>query len=165
MARVTLVRRPPPPSQQAATIRNAAKEKVREFLEQVQRRHEEYVEPWEVDEDIPLFTIVDESGRDRLVMVVQMDAEDAESASISVWQLLDEGTRVRYMQLSDDWESKTQPGQPFSGPGAGSKIGLDVNAPQLGIAARDIDEMIADEFDPDSVVEGAYTEGFNRNFR
>lgn len=166
MARVKLVKRPPPPAQQARTIRETAKSRLRQnLLEPVKRRHDEIVGPWEVSADQPAFEVVDESDKGRVYLRVRMDADAAESASLSVWQLLNRGTSVRYMQLSEDWESKTAPGQPFSGPGAGEKLGLDVGRPQQGIEAREFDEAVAQEFDADAIVKRAIDEGFNRNFR
>lgn len=165
MARVKLIRRPPPPNQQATVIRTQAKAAVRRLVEEVADRHREYVSPWERSEDQPAFTVRDESTRGRVRMVVEMEADAAESASLSVWQLLDRGTSVRYMQLSDDWSSKTTPGATSSGPGAGHKVGLDVNNPQPGIEPREIAAAIAELFDPDGTVRDGYTDGFDRNFR
>ena len=159
-----LIRRPPPPSTQADLIRTTAIGKLRPHLRQVQEAHEEYVSPWEVSSDKPDFkqAIVRNAGQ--IVAAVDMEADSAESATLSVWQLLDRGTSVRYMQVSDDWESKTQPGQPYSGPGAGFKTGLDISRPQAGIRNRKIAEMIAEQFDPDAAVKAAFDAAFARNF-
>lgn len=165
MATVKLIKRPPPPTHQANIIKSTAKGEIRELVEEVARKHREYVAPWELSGDKPAFEVEDLSERGKTVLAVSMDADAAEQASLSVWQLLDRGTTVRYMQVSEDWESKTWPGQPFSGPGAGETTGLDLGDPQEGIEERKIGEMIAEQFDPDTEIRDAYDAGFERNFR
>lgn len=56
------------------------------------------------------------------------------------WGWLDEGTRIRYMHVSEDWESKTRPNFIGSGPGAGETIGL--GPPLPGIEARNWNILI-----------------------
>jgi hypothetical protein len=50
------------------------------------------------------------------------------------WGWLDEGTKVRYMHVSDDWRSKTTPNKVSSGEGRGTTTGLGFPLP--GIEAR-----------------------------
>lgn len=54
------------------------------------------------------------------------------------------GTRVRYAQLSPDWQSKSTPGQLPSGPGAGRALYIDTSKPKPGIEARHFDRLVAD---------------------
>ena len=56
------------------------------------------------------------------------------------WMWLDEGTKVRYMHVSADWESKTKVGWIGSGQGKGFTTGLGFPLP--GIAARGWSEKI-----------------------
>lgn len=50
------------------------------------------------------------------------------------WGWLDEGTKVRYMHVSDDWRSKTTPNKVSSGAGRGTTTGL--GRPLPGIEER-----------------------------
>lgn len=50
-----------------------------------------------------------------------------------IWNFLDQGTALRFVRLSEDWESKTKPWSFHSGPGAGEVIGSGV---EPGISAR-----------------------------
>ena len=52
------------------------------------------------------------------------------------WLWLDEGTKVRFMHVSRDWQSKTEVNVIGSGPGRGHITGLDVRFPLPGIKAR-----------------------------
>jgi len=63
------------------------------------------------------------------------------------WIWLDEGTRVRHAILSDDWISKTQPGQLVAGAGRGRVKGVNKNYIGAGIQPRDFAEQIAKEMD------------------
>ena len=77
-----------------------------------------------------------------------MEAESAEDATLSVWQLLNRegGTAVRYMQISKDWKSKTWPVGSFPS-NAGAGYTTDLGPPQPGIESRHIAEVVADEVD------------------
>jgi hypothetical protein len=53
------------------------------------------------------------------------------------------GTKVRYAQLSPDWQSKTKPGQLPSSAGKGRVLYIDKSKPKPGIKARRFDEIVA----------------------
>ena len=164
MAKVTLVKRPPPPNQQATVIRNEAKRHIRELVEKVAEKHRNYVGTWE--NNAPDFSVEDKSEGSKVVLGVLMEADAAEQATLSAWQLLDRGTDVRYMQVSwPGWESKTWPEETVSGIGNGITLGLDIDNPRRGIEKREIAKTIAELFDADGKVREAYKAGFEKNFK
>lgn len=60
------------------------------------------------------------------------------------WMWLNQGTRVRYADLSSDWQSKTAPGVVHSGAGAGTVLRRGARAkPHRGIEPRRWSEIIA----------------------
>lgn len=141
-------------------------------LAQNKEMHETYVEPWELAIDKPDFTIEFERySEGGYAGLVYMEAPTAEDASLSVWQLLNRdwgdgmATNVRYMQVSEDWESKTKPGALTSGPGAGETEGLGKGWP--GIESRHIADTIAEEMESgiDDTVKNIYDLAFEKAFR
>lgn len=133
----------------AQFIRPVVENLLTEDLGKVKAGHEKYVESWETALSTPEFYIDFEyEGMGTLIASVKMEAESAEDATLSVWQLLNRegGTAVRYMQISKDWKSKTWPVGSFpSNAGAGYTTGL--GPPQKGIESRHIAEVVADEVD------------------
>lgn len=130
-------------------IRLMAKREIEEDLKIIKSGHEQYVESWETALSTPEFYIDFEyEGAHSFIASVKMEADSAEDATLSVWQLLDrdQGTEVRYMQISKDWQSKTWPGRFPSGPGAGHTTGL--GAPQKGIESRHIADTVEAEVFP-----------------
>jgi len=119
-------------------------------LGEIKAGHEKYVASWETDLSKPDFSVGwNYKGRGIIIFYVMMEADSAEDATLSVWQLLDrdEGTAVRFMQISKDWKSKSYPGRFPSNAGAGHTIGL--GAPQPGIESRHIAEEVEAEVAPD----------------
>jgi len=90
---------------------------------------------------------------------VSRDGEPAESATLTVWELLDKGTATRFMGLSSDWISKTSPGSLQSGTGQGHTTGLS-KLDKGGIEARSFEDQIWQEVAPeiDKIVESAIDE-------
>lgn len=95
-------------------------------FEKILRKHLKIVEPWEEAEDTPKFTMEYNEVPEGMGISVLMEALPAEDATLSVWQLLnrEEGTEVRPMHVSRDWESKTSVRGLTSGPGAGRTTGI-----------------------------------------
>ena len=152
--------------QEKFSIRYLGEGGLREALKSVQRRHQRIVQPWNEPSDVPDFTIEVKKESGKMIGLVKMSGSAAESAGITVWQLLDRGTNVRFMQLSHDWQSKTQPGRLSSGAGAGRKLGLDFEDAKPGIEARDFSGGVADAA-KDEVgidIEFGYKKGFTRAF-
>lgn len=146
------------------TIRQNAAASIFEHVKRVAEKHEGVVEGWEKSRDVPRFKASVNIERAKIVGSVLMSGRDAQQAQITVWQLLDQGTKVRFMQLSSDWQSKTAPGQLRSGPGRGKKMGIDKEAPEPGIRARKFGETVAKEMkgDADKSVQEGYSGGFRR---
>lgn len=96
---------------------------------------------WKKSSDKPVFIPILSIGK-TATLKLELNATAAESATLSVWQLLDRGTSVRYMQLSNDWQSKTSPRTIGSTSGAGRKLGVNTGKPNAGIAAREFDETV-----------------------
>ena len=159
----------PNTSAMTSTIRNEAKAAITDHVKGVAMAHENLVRPWKKAEDKPRFDIEIEMGNGEIIGLVIHRGQEAEDASISVWQLLDRGTKIRYMQVSQDpqWVSKTWPGRTTSGAGAGFKEGLDFKNPRGGIAKRDFAKNIGLEAEPAArtFVEQGYSKGFKRVFR
>jgi hypothetical protein len=148
------------------TIRSTAHGEIKAHVKGVQQAHENLVRPWERSEDKPKFDTVVVLTTGEIIGMVEMSAQEAEQASLSVWQLLDRGTRIRYMMVSDDWVSKTWPGRTTSGAGSGHTTGLDLEDPRGGIEERKFGENIAKEHQTSakSHVEQGYKKGFKKAF-
>jgi len=123
------------------------------------------VESWS-NPSRPDFSAETKREASKVTGYVIQDGEPAEQSTkgLTVWQLLTHGTRVRYMQLSDDWESKTSAYSAFSGPGKGVKLGIDTDDPHAGIAMRAFDESIAKEYESEfeRLLEDGYDNAFAR---
>jgi hypothetical protein len=154
----------PDPGQTIRIIQGEGLRGVEEGLRIIKVDHEFLVQPWEKARDRPDFKDKAKRSGGQVIGVVELDAPKAESATLSVWQLLDRGTRIRYMMLSEDWESKTQVGLTVSQSGRGHKLGLDLENPEGGIHKRDFAENIAKEAQPevDDAVERGYDSGFQK---
>jgi hypothetical protein len=159
---VPLVRKPNI-SQSKSVIRQAGREGVKNALISVEERHAGIVSTWKKGEDRPDF-VVNIEYKNRLVIgTVKVEGQKAESASITVWQLLEHGTRIRFMQLSEDWISKTQPGRLSGGAGQGHKLGLDLKNPQPGILPRNWAKGVAE--DEKDFTDTYVREGWSKGFR
>lgn len=150
-----------------STIRNAGKAEVANHVKGVKMAHETLVRPWKHAEDKPDFDIEIEMNTGEIIGYVIHKGTEAEQASLSVWQLLDRGTRIRYMKVSKDWVSKTQRGRTTSGAGSGHTLGLDFKDPDGGIEKREFAKFIGLEArtSADSSVEHGYRKGFKQAFR
>lgn len=158
----------PDAAETAAVIRAETEAEISNHLNGVKLLHENLVKDWDKAEDRPTFKqeLTDEGGK--IVGYVIMEGEPAEQArtGITVWQLLERGTRVRYMQLSEDWASKTFPGRISSGSGSGQKLGIDTDNAHPGIRARNFAENIANAADvsADAAVRVGADKGFDKGF-
>lgn len=64
---------------------------------------------------------------------------------VKKWFWVDKGTKVRYAQLSSDWQSKTFPGRRVPGEGRGKVVAINKRFPHDGIQPRDFTEMHVDD--------------------
>ena len=150
-----------------STIRNAGKAEVTNHVKGVAFAHTNLVRPWKEAKDKPDFDIEIEMNTGEIIGYVIHEGAEAEQASLSVWQLLDRGTRIRYMKISKDWVSKTSRGRTTSGAGSGRTLGLDFEDPDGGIEKREFAKFIGLEAktSADSSVEQGYKKGFKQVFR
>lgn len=79
---------------------------------------------WENSGDKSSFTVEVAKTGSKVGGKVVHDGEPAVDASITVWQLLEGGTKVRFMEVSEDWSSKTTPYNLSSSQGHGETLGL-----------------------------------------
>lgn len=121
---------------------------LNEVVDQVVEMHDDIVDPWDLAEDKPSF----EPEAERLpdgsaVLRVLMLADSAESATLSVWQLLNRGTSERPMHVDGAWISKTDPASPLvSGPGRGNTTGIYLPW-AAGIEGREFDVAVAEHLE------------------
>ncbi len=155
-----LVKKPDPTAIKSG-IKAAGMVGVRKTLQGVQKRHEDVVKPWK-SKDRPKFIPVVKRQHNAIFGFVNMEGENAEQAHKTVWQLLEHGTKVRFMQLSGNWQSKTSPRQLSSGPGAGFKLGIDTKDGQPGIVAREWSDTVgkAEKPNADRNIREAWANGF-----
>jgi hypothetical protein len=66
-----------------------------------------------------------------------------------VYFLLDEGTSIRYLVMSEDFSPKTRPGSLESRPGSGGPAYFDFDNPRDGIAPRGFSKQVEDKHGPD----------------
>ena len=159
--KVPLVKRPNQ-ARIKATIWVEGRENVKRAVKIIAEAHGEVVEGWALAKDKPKFidAVKDESGK--LIGTVLMIGQDAEKAHVTVWTLLQWGTDIRFMGVSEDWKSKTAIGQLTSGPGRGHTTGLDFKDPQRGIDAREWIQTI--DADYNESVMGLVRDGWARGF-
>ncbi len=151
----------PNPVAIASGIQAAGMVGVHKTLQGVKKRHEGIVKPWK-SKDRPKFTTVAKRQHNAIFGFVNMEGENAEQAHKTVCQLLEHGTRVRFMQLSGNWQSKTSPRQLSSGAGAGFKLGIDKKDGQPGIVAREWSDTVGEAEKPnaDRNIKEAWSNGF-----
>ena len=150
--------------QQKSTIRLHGMKGVQKALRGVQQRHEAIVKPWKKAKDKPEFKIKVEQKYRTIVGTVKVVGQKAEKAGITVWQLLEHGTKIRFMDVSEDWISKTAPGRLSSGAGRGQKLGLNFAEPNPGIWKREWSKSVAlaQKTGTDEFVREGWTEGFQK---
>ena len=136
------------------------KQGIREEWQDVGEEHVflriRWTQGWSAD-NRPKFKLIGPKNTQRGgYMGVRLTAKSARKAKVSVYTLLDKGTKVRHVKVSPDWQSKTTPGTIVSGPGRGDVIRnnkgepiIFFNAGPEGIEKRDIDRTINDALLPE----------------
>lgn len=154
----------PNPARVKSDIRNSGVVGVHRALNGVKKAHYRIIKNWKEDKDKPEFTSKVEIKNNKIVGTVKMEGEEAEKAHVTVWTLLNWGTRIRFMELSEDWASKTKPGQLFSGPGGGKKIGINFEQQWPGIDERDFAGTVAEaqKNETDRQVKEGWSRGFTK---
>lgn len=121
--------------------------------------------PWS-SENTPDFDKIGPDATPRKVsMKIEMTAQEARKARVSVYTLLDEGTKVRHVRVTKDWTSKTAVRSTTSGAGSGDVVRNREGDPVIffneqpdGIDERFFDETINEELEPD--LDAATIQGF-----
>lgn len=106
-----------------------------------------------------------------VVSKVKLSASEARMARISVYELLDDGTKVRHVRMTSDFKPKTTVRGTTSGVGAGDVIRNSLGEPMIflnaapeGIEARHFDDTINELLEPDmrKAIKDALTEAFRQ---
>lgn len=159
----TLIKKPPPPEVQLATIRRSVIRNVTPVLELHVETRLRVVEPeWE-NTPTNFDKEVEEKAKG-LSFRVYVEAENAPSARIPVWLLLDEGTDVRYAQMEEGFKPQTARGIIRSSRRTAGVETIDTNQPHEGIEAREFDETINQALRPlmETVIDVGFKEGGRR---
>lgn len=104
----------------------------------------------QADTAIELFKITTETWNHQPEFTRSLSSRYGEEPSITIetddeiYSYLNYGTAVRTVAVSEDWQSKTEPGRFRPTAGAGSIVGGGIFP---GISARNFDEMVADRFE------------------
>ena len=109
---------------------------------------------WEDSGEMSFFNPETVAEPGQIVFRILMEGPSAEQATLSVWQLLEGGTIEggRPMHVSEDWLSKTWPGEIIAGAGAGYTTGI--YPPWAnGIEPRNWIELIGDLTEPEAILE------------
>lgn len=104
---------------------------------EVQKLYGQTVASWSGDK--PRFESLVEVGRDDVTVLT---GPNGSNEALNKFKWLDEGTRVRYATMSQDWKSKTKPGVLKSGRGRGKMLFVNKRRPRPGIKARGWTELI-----------------------
>jgi hypothetical protein len=102
-------------------------------VKSVQSDLEQTTENWDHQVD---FTIESEVSGDKVEYTIGTDDK--------IWWWLNDGTSVRYANLSSDYVRHTNPNTLVSGPGAGRMTYVSRKTPHDGIQARNWTEIISD---------------------
>lgn len=136
MFKKLVVRRPA--KFKAKAVTDALIEGAEDIGGQIKADYEKTVTTWKTK---PEFTADVNSTPDRIEINAGTDNP--------IFHFLDEGTRVRYATMSQDWVSKTRPAigggaavHFTAGPGRGRKLFVDVTRPRPGIKARKFSSAI-----------------------
>lgn len=158
----SLIKSPPGATIQRKMIRKQVTKQMQKVAKKHVKVRDQLTKNWS-EKNRPDFDVETEQNPNSITVRVTLEANDAKSARLSVYELLDEGTDVRYAQMSHDFKAKTTPGSLVSGSGQGSFLYVDTNLPhEEGIDAREFDETANDKLHKemlDSITRG-YKEGF-----
>jgi hypothetical protein len=115
-----------------------------QILEPVARDFDSVQDEWQGEDKSKFERRIIGSRNNQICQVVHTGPE-AESASLTVWQLLEGGTSVRFMEVSEDWQSKTIPGSLATKGGQGETLGLGPTG-WPGIEERGWIKIVADKW-------------------
>jgi hypothetical protein len=106
----------------------------------------------------PDFKKLVEESPGKIKFSIELIAPNAKSANISVYRMLNEGTKIRYAVMSSDFQRKTSPRVIDSVPGKGGMVNLDLTQINDGIEKREWDEEINEKLESrfKKIIEEAY---------
>lgn len=110
---------------------------LKDMERQIVREFQKTTQTWQGDK--PTFEGELEISNDGLALLV---GPTGNTKGAQKWQWLDEGTKVRYATMSQDWVSKTKPGVIPSGAGKGRLLFVSKKHPRPGIEKRGWTVMI-----------------------
>lgn len=113
-------------------------ELARRLLPVMQKGLQQYqgvISTWS-QESRPDFILEFAKHRGGFVTTIKKSDHPAEKAQLSVWDLLTDGTKIRYAKMSEDFIPKTAVRSLRSGPGRGKLDKIDTTEPKPGIDDR-----------------------------
>ena len=156
MLQVELKRKPPSPEKIVDFLVKSALSGLLKVGKIGVNEHEKFVSTWQ---NTPIsFGLENKVEAYKVTVAIVKSDQPAEQATLSVWELLDRGTDIRYMHVSVDFESKTAPRRIQSEIGAGHVTGL--GFPNPGIEKRLIKQTVNEILQPltDEAIQTAFTE-------
>ena len=126
-------------------VRIKSKKEQRDALKKIGEEHKKerqlYVRHW-TGAAVPLFKYRTRPTKSGWTLRVSMDVASAQSASVSVYELLDKGTKVRRALLTPDYVPGTSPGTLDVKPTIGRRLVARPDYEFPGIEARNQEELI-----------------------
>jgi hypothetical protein len=132
---VVLVKKPLDPNIRTRQVANEVQKTLRFYGDVSAKRRQSVVSGWENEK--PGFFEITKNVRNKITLEVRMGGPEFGKKK---WIWLSFGTKVRYAQMTDDFQAKTKVGSFFSGAGRG---GVDFigRTPLPGIKARNWDKI------------------------
>lgn len=112
---------------------NAFKREAEMVADDMRADFEKTTKTWK-PQDAPVFEKIIQVGKESVQVFVGTDSR--------IYNYVNNGTSVRYAQMSKDYSPKTKVGVIGSTAGSGRMIRIDTNNPRPGIKARKFDEAI-----------------------
>lgn len=159
--RVYMKKRGIPPSKVFGTIRASVIPKMQKAAKHGVDLRGRFTFSWS-SQSTPKWRIDTNVTRKKVEVKIHRSAPNAEGAHISVWQLLDDGTDIRYMVMTPGFKPKTARGRIQSVLGQGTASHL--NGGREGIEKREQTETINEATEPvmAAAIEIGLAEGFAR---
>lgn len=160
MAKVVLIKKPPKASLRHKEIRKPVVRNLRRHLDKHKDIRKPITANWSRKNKPRYKKHIRETVK-RIEAKLEIIAEPARSADISVYRLLEAGTDVRYAHMTSDFVPKTTPNTLFSISGRGGLAYVSVAEPLEGIEARNWDTVANNALLPDFIrsVENGLAEG------
>lgn len=155
---VKLVKKPP--RNVAQRTFNNSRGGLKDALNEGISSRDKVTAPWSAD-DKPKFVPVVELLVTVIYIQIKVVAPPAPSASVSVWRLLNDGTDVMRVHMTDPFMRKTSPYQFTSVAGVGGLAYVDTSLSYPGITKGFWDELANDAMKP--TIERILADGISRS--